>query len=88
MTANHYLLILYHSAFHLQASPKGQLAFDRLLKACGEAVWKGETIIVGTVGHQVVVDPPYTAENCKLLKSGSGKGTLDRVQKVLTSIVS
>jgi len=69
-----------------KASPKGQQCFDMLLKACGEAIWKGESIVVGYVGHQVIVDPPYTPDDCKLLESGSGKGTLDRVQKVLASV--
>jgi hypothetical protein len=67
-----------------QASPKGQVVFDRLLKACNEVVWKGESIIVL---KQIQVDPPYAQENCKLLQAGSAQagGSLDRVQKIVAA---
>ena len=65
------------------------MAFDRLLKACNEVIWKGESIIVLDT---IKVDPPYTHDDCKLLQSagaGSGQqkqGSLDRVQKIVDSI--
>jgi hypothetical protein len=70
-----------------QASPKGQVVFDRLLKACNEVVWKGESIIVL---KQIQVDPPYAQENCKILQAGSAQpaqagGSLDRVQKIVAA---
>ena len=62
-----------------QASPKGQLVFDRLLKACNEVVWKGEDIIVL---NAVQVVAPYGQDNCTLL--GTGKASaLERVQKIV-----
>jgi hypothetical protein len=69
-----------------QASPKGQVVFDRLLKACNEVVWKGESIIVL---KQIQVDPPYAQENCKLLQAGSAQagGSLDRVQKIVAATI-
>lgn len=57
--------------FHEQASPTGQKIFDKLLKACNEVVWKGESIVVL---KEIRVDPPYTAENCVLIKGGGGGG--------------
>lgn len=68
-----------------KAEPKGQLVFDRLLKACNEVVWKNKSIIVLDA---IKVDPPYRQEDCKLLQpSASGKqGSLDRVQKIVSSI--
>jgi len=68
-----------------KADPKGQLVFDCLLKACNEVVWKNESILVL---DSIKVDPPYTQEDCKLLKpSASGQqGSLDRVQKIVSSI--
>jgi len=73
-----------------KAPPMGQIVFDRLLKACNEVVWKGESIIVLDT---IKVDPPYKQDDCKLLRSavaGSGqsklKGSLDRVQKIVSSI--
>lgn len=69
-----------------KAHPKGQLVFDRLLKACNEVVWNGESIIVLDT---IKVDPPYTQECCKLIskaRSGQQKGSLDRVQKIVSSI--
>jgi hypothetical protein len=58
------------------------MVFDRLLKACNEVVWKGESIIVL---NQIQVDPPYSQENCKLLQAGSAQGSLDRVQKIVAA---
>merc|ERR1712194_32832 len=68
-----------------KADPKGQLVFDRLLKACNEVVWKNKSIIVLDA---IKVVPPYRQEDCKLLQpSASGKqGSLDRVQKIVSSI--
>ena len=34
-------------------------------------VWKGESIVVL---KEIRVDPPYTAENCVLIKDGGGGG--------------
>lgn len=67
---------------------QGQAVFDRLLKACNEVVWKGESIIVL---NQVQVDPPYGLDDCKTLQqSGKKKGaleedSLDRVKKIVSS---
>lgn len=67
-----------------KADPKGQLVFDRLLKACNEVVWKNESIIVL---NEIKVDPPYTQDDCKLLQSTTGKqGSLERVQKIVSSV--
>mmetsp|Transcript_98347 Transcript_98347/g.275370 ORF Transcript_98347/g.275370 Transcript_98347/m.275370 type:complete len:185 (+) Transcript_98347:243-797(+) len=68
-----------------KASAKGQMIFDRLLKACNEVVWKNESIIVL---HTIQVDPPYEQENCKLLKGVSAQGSLDRVQKIVAAASS
>lgn len=67
-----------------KASPKGQVVFDRLLKACNEVVWQGQSIIVL---NQIQVDPPYDQENCKLLEAGSAQagGSLERVQKIVAA---
>jgi len=56
--------------------------FDRLLKACNEVVWKGESI---QVLNQVQVDPPYAAENCQLLPDAGRQadGSLERVKKIV-----
>jgi hypothetical protein len=60
--------------------------FDRLLKACNEVVWRGESIIVL---NQIRVNPPYGKEDCKLLSSTGGatgalhEGSLDRVKKIV-----
>ena len=65
--------------------------FDKLLKACNEAVWKGDAILV--LG-QVQVDPPYGPEQCKILqKNASGKkslddGSLERIQKIVAAVSS
>lgn len=62
--------------------------FDKLLKACSEAVWKGDAILV--LG-QVQVDPPYGPEQCKIVqKSASGKkslddGSLERIKKIVAA---
>lgn len=56
--------------------------FDRLLKACNEVVWEGESILV--LG-QVQVDPPYKPENCKEISGGTGGGSLDRIKKIVGS---
>ncbi|KAL3905144.1 MAG: hypothetical protein SGILL_009796 [Bacillariaceae sp.] len=68
-----------------KASPKGQAVFDLLLKACKDVTWKGESIIVL---DSIQVDPPYAQDNCKLLQEGSGRGSLDRVQKIVSSVDS
>jgi hypothetical protein len=68
-----------------KADPKGQLVFDRLLKACNEVVWKNESIIVL---DSIKVDPPYTPNDCKVLQSSAPtkQGSLDRVQKIVSSV--
>jgi hypothetical protein len=68
-----------------QADARGQLVFDRLLKACNEVVWKNESIIVL---DSIKVDPPYTQEDCKLVASGQQGGSLDRVQKIVSSVTT
>lgn len=80
-------LVVDHSAhlFLLQASVKGQMIFDRLLKACNEVVWTGESIVVL---QSIQVDPPYGQDSCKILKAGSAQGSLDRVQKIVASVAS
>lgn len=70
-----------------RASPEGQKIFDKLLKACNEVVWRGESILVL---KEIRVDPPYAASNCALVGSGSG-GTLDahsleRVKRIVSSV--
>jgi hypothetical protein len=57
------------------------MMFDRLLKACNEVIWKGESIIVL---NQIQVDAPYGKEDCKVLKAASvGANSLERVQKIV-----
>jgi len=68
-----------------KADARGQLVFDRLLKACNEVVWKNESIIVL---DSIKVDPPYTQEDCKLVASGQQGGSLDRVQKIVSSVTT
>jgi Anticodon-binding domain len=51
-----------------QASPVGQAVFDRLLKACGEVVWKGDTTSI-IVLNQIQVDAPYEPDNCEIIGS-------------------
>lgn len=80
---SHFILICTH-----QASPAGQLVFDKLVKACGEVVWKGESILV--LKH-VQVDPPYGPEDCKIVqRNATGKkalddGSLERVKKIVAA---
>ena len=64
-------LRLSHPKSTTQASPTGQKIFDKLLKACNEVVWKGESRVVL---KEIRVDPPYTAENCVLIRGGGGGG--------------
>mmetsp|Transcript_5420 Transcript_5420/g.11069 ORF Transcript_5420/g.11069 Transcript_5420/m.11069 type:complete len:201 (-) Transcript_5420:35-637(-) len=69
-----------------KASPEGQAVFDRLLKACNEVVWKGESVIVL---NQIQVDPPYAPENCRIIsskKSGAlENSSLERVKKIVAA---
>jgi hypothetical protein len=68
----------------VQATPEGQAVFDRLIKACNEVTWRGESIVVL---HQVQVDPPYGTDNCKLVsgisRSEHDDGSLERVKKIV-----
>jgi len=65
--------------------------FDKLLKACSEAVWKGESILVL---NQVQVDPPYGPEQCKIVqRNATGKkalddGSLERIKKIVAAAAS
>lgn len=73
-----------------KATPEGQAVFDRLLKACNEVVWRDESIFVL---NQIRVDPPYGKDDCKLLTTGSGtgslnEGSLDRVKKIVAAAAS
>jgi len=61
------------------ATPEGQQVFDRLVKACNEVVWKGESIVVL---NQVRVDPPYRSEDCKVIDNAMG-GNLERVKRIV-----
>ena len=67
---------------NIKASTEGQMVFDRLLKACNEVKWNGESIIVL---NNIQVDPPYKGENCKLLSSGGimHEGSLERVKRIV-----
>lgn len=51
-----------------KATPEGQACFDRLLKACNQVVWHGESIVVL---NQIQVDPPYTPQACHILGSAT-----------------
>lgn len=66
----------------IQATPEGQAVFDRLLKACNEVVWKGESI---QVLNQIQVDPPYAVDNCRLISDDGrqAEGSLERVKKIV-----
>lgn len=68
----------------MQATPEGQAVFDRLIKACNEVTWRGESIVVL---HQVQVDPPYGTDDCKLVSGIGGsehdEGSLERVKKIV-----
>jgi len=71
-----------------KATPEGQVVFDRLLKACNEVVWKGESILVL---HQIRVDPPYGSENCRLIQNAGGdvvlnEGSLERVKRIVGAV--
>ena len=80
------LRVFFCAIFSEKATPRGQVVFDRLLKACNEVVWKGEAIIVL---NQIQVNPPYEQDDCKLLNSGSqAGGSLDRVQKIVAAAFS
>jgi len=71
------------SHINQRASPEGQKIFDKLLKACNEVVWKGESILVL---KEIRVDPPYTAANCSLINNASGgldEHSLGRVKKIV-----
>lgn len=72
------------SHINQRASPEGQKTFDKLLKACNEVVWKGESILV--LNH-IRVDPPYTVESCTLVgTSGSlDDHSLERVKKIVAA---
>lgn len=73
------------SHINQKASPEGQKIFDKLLKACNEVVWKGESILVL---KEIRVDPPYTADKCSLINiSGGGldEHSLERVKKIVKS---
>jgi len=68
-----------------KATPEGQKIFDKLLKACNEVVWKGESILVL---KEIRVDPPYTPENCTLINVAGGSSglnvhSLERVKKIV-----
>eukprot|EP01082_Thalassiosira_pseudonana_P009530 g8579.t1 g8579 contig3:420646-421454(-) len=75
-----------------KATPEGQKIFDKLLKACNEVIWNGESILV--LNH-IRVDPPYTAEDCSLVTTSGGRGggtgsgldghSLDRVKKIVSA---
>lgn len=71
-----------------KASPQGQVVFDKLLKACNEVVWDGESI---TVLSQISVAPPYGSDNCRLLESAGGdvglnEGSLERVKRIVGAV--
>ncbi|KAL9187347.1 hypothetical protein ACHAXT_001450 [Thalassiosira profunda] len=72
-----------------KASPEGQKAFDKLLKACNEVVWRGESILVL---KEIRVDPPYKVDNCTHVGSGGGGGlnahSLERVKKIVAAAQS
>lgn len=65
-----------------KASSEGQAVFDRLVKACNEVEWRGESILVLS---QVKVDPPYGTKNCAFVGTSGNlnKGSLERVQKIV-----
>ncbi len=64
------------------------MVFDKLLKACNEVVWSGESILVL---DQIRVDPPYGSNNCSLIQSADGdvslnEGSLERVKRILGAV--
>jgi len=70
-----------------KASAQGQTTFDKLLKACNEVVWRGESILVL---NQIQVDPPYGSGNCRLIKAGGdvtlNEGSLERVKRIVGAV--
>jgi len=79
-------LFFFIIPFQPKATPEGQAIFDKLLKACGEVVWDGDSILVSKL---IQVDPPYTQESCKIVSRGSGAdATLERVKKIVASVGS
>jgi len=91
ISSHNALLLSSHANHHfitLQASPKGQACFDRLLKACNDVVWKEQSILVL---NQVQVDPPYAPETCKIVQRNTNKksledGSLERVRKIVAAV--
>lgn len=84
----------------VQATPRGQACFDRLLKACNVVAWDGPTIVVL---HQVRVDPPYVPETCTIFtgtthapsssaaaapKKASEDASLERVRKIVAAVAN
>mmetsp|Transcript_16647 Transcript_16647/g.16072 ORF Transcript_16647/g.16072 Transcript_16647/m.16072 type:complete len:217 (-) Transcript_16647:375-1025(-) len=64
-----------------KATSEGQAVFDRLLKACNQVIWRGESILVL---NQIRVDPPYGSNDCTLLQTGGlNEGSLERVKKIV-----
>jgi hypothetical protein len=57
----------------------GQAVFDRLLKACNEVVWEGESILVV---NNIRVDPPYCESDCKLTQDGDKALIIDILERV------
>lgn len=45
--------------------------FDRLLKACGQVIWKDDTTSI-LVLNQIQVNAPYGPENCEIIIGGGG----------------
>ena len=72
------------SPITIQATPQGQKIFDKLLKACNEVSWQGESILV--LNH-IRVDPPYAPEHCTLVDRSGGldQHSLERVKKIVGS---
>merc|ERR1712238_437669 len=77
------------SHINQKASLEGQKTFDKLLKACYEVEWKGESILV--LG-EIRVDPPYTPNKCSLINTASsgglGENSLERVKKIVVMTAS
>ena len=70
-----------------QATPAGQKIFDKLLKACNEVAWDGQSILV--LNH-IRVDPPYTPDDCNLIDRSGGldEHSLERVKKIVRAAAS
>jgi len=70
-----------------KATPEGEAVFEKLLKACNEVVWSGESILVLS---QIKVDPPYGSENCKLVQKGGdvalNEESLERVKRIVEAV--